>query len=67
MKFNAWISAMFISVAVCALLFFGITNNSESVDPTPIDLYSVTNEQLEEVVRKNPDVFGRRRYLANRY
>ena len=67
MKFNAWISAMFISVAVCALLFFGITNNSESVDPTPIDLDSVTNEQLEEVVRKNPDVFGMRISLANRY
>ena len=67
MKVNAWISAMFISIIMCTLLLFGIVNNSETIDPTPIDLDSVTNEQMEEVVKKNPDVLGMRLSLANRY
>jgi tetratricopeptide (TPR) repeat protein len=67
MKINAWISAIFISIFVCILLFFGIDNNSETIESTPIDLDSVTNQQLEEVVQKNPSVLGMRMSLANRY
>jgi len=67
MKVNAWISSMFILFIMCTLLFFGIFNNSETREPTAIDLDSVTNEQMEEVVVKNPDVLGMRLSLANRY
>ena len=67
MKINAWISAIFISIFVSILLFFGIDNNSVTIESTPIDLDSVTNQQLEEVVQKNPSVLGMRMSLANRY
>lgn len=67
MRVNAWLSAIFISTLVCILLFFGIVNNSQAIEPTPIDLDSVTNIQMEEVVQKNPDVHGMRLSLANRY
>jgi len=67
MRVNAWLSAIFISTLVCILLFFGIVNNSQAIEPTPIDLDSITNIQMEEVVQKNPDVHGMRLSLANRY
>ena len=67
MKVNAWISAIFILALVCILLFFGIVNNSQPIESTPINLDSVTNKQMEEIVQKNPDVLGMRLSLANRY
>ncbi len=67
MRVNAWLSAIFISTLMCILLFFGIVNNSQAIEPTPIDLDSITNIQMEEVVQKNPDVHGMRLSLANRY
>ena len=67
MKINPWSSGIFISLLVYLLLFFGVRNNTEAIDSTPIDLDSVTNVQMEEVVEKNPQVLGMRMSLANRY
>ena len=67
MKINPWSSGIFISLLVYLLLFFGVRNNTEAIDSTPIDLDSVTNVQMEEVVAKNPQVLGMRMSLANRY
>ncbi len=67
MKINPWTSGLFISLLVCLLLFFGVSNNTTEIDSTPIDLDSITNAQMEEVIEKNPQVLGMRMSLANRY
>ena len=64
---NKWTlssSAIFIFIII---LFINLSNNSESTTRTNTDLDNVTNEEMEQVILDNPDIYPMRIALANRY
>lgn len=64
---NKWsYSALFILIFPI-FLYFNLENNSSLSTNQSTDLSSVTNEEMEQVIKLNPDILPMRIALANRY
>jgi tetratricopeptide (TPR) repeat protein len=64
---NKWFySAVFILIFPI-FLYFNLDNNSSISSNQSTDLSNVTNEEMEQVIKLNPDILPMRIALANRY
>ena len=64
---NKWFySAVFILIFPI-FLYFNLDNNSSISSNQSTDLSNVTNKEMEQVIKLNPDILSMRIALANRY
>ena len=62
-----WIISSFSFLIFATVLFINLQNNSEINDEFNTNLANVTNEEMESVIKQNPDIHPMRMALANRY
>ena len=64
---NKWFYSLLFIILFPIFLFINLQSNTETLDNQSTNLDDVTNEEMEQVIKLNPDIMPMRVALANRY